>query len=114
MTSKEINFDKHTSYIGRNGQGIMTGLDIIETSDNSIMITPINTKGQSDAAIMEIPLEHIPNLIEFLFTLISIRRTEVIDHTSELGGRAYVKRDDNAKFEISIQDEGKTLKVFIT
>lgn len=41
-----------------------------------------------------------------------ITRFEVIDHTSELQGRILVKY--GVKVEISIQDDGKTMKVFLT
>ena len=41
-----------------------------------------------------------------------VTRFEVIDHTSELKGRILVKY--NVKVEISIQDDGKTMKVFLT
>ena len=37
---------------------------------------------------------------------------EVIDHTSELQGRILVKY--GVKVEISIQDDGRTMKVFLT
>lgn len=41
-----------------------------------------------------------------------ITRFEVIDHTSELQGRILVKY--GVKVEISIQDDGRTMKVFLT
>ena len=41
-----------------------------------------------------------------------ITRFEVIDHTSELQGRILVKY--GVKVEISIQDNGRTMKVFLT
>ena len=41
-----------------------------------------------------------------------ITRFEVIDHTSELQGRILVKY--GVKVEISIQDDGRTIKVFLT
>lgn len=45
-------------------------------------------------------------------TLDNIDRFEVIDHTEEFKGRCYVKH--NCKVEESIQDYGKTLKIFVT
>jgi hypothetical protein len=39
-----------------------------------------------------------------------VTRVEVIDQD----GRSYVSWDDNNKVELSFQDEGKTLKVFIS
>lgn len=41
-----------------------------------------------------------------------ITRFEVIDHTSEMLGRMLVKYD--IKVDISIQDDGRTMKVFLT
>ena len=45
-----------------------------------------------------------------------INRVEVIDHTKSVedgGGRAYVKWEDELDVAIDIQDEGRTLKIFI-
>lgn len=39
-----------------------------------------------------------------------VNRVEVIDQT----GRAYVNREPTNKVEISMQDDGKTMKVFIS
>jgi hypothetical protein len=39
-----------------------------------------------------------------------VTRVEVIDQE----GRSYVNWDDNNKVELSFQDDGKTLKVFIS
>ena len=41
-----------------------------------------------------------------------ITRFEVIDHTSEFQGRILVKY--GVRVEISIQDDGTTMKVFLT
>lgn len=46
-----------------------------------------------------------------------VNRVEVIDHTrpyTEGGGRAYVFKQNGVKVELSLQDEGRTLKVFIS
>jgi len=42
-----------------------------------------------------------------------ITRVEVINHADDLG-RVFVHWDENTKLEIDLQDEGRTLKVFIT
>ena len=45
-----------------------------------------------------------------------VNRVEVIDHTKSVedgGGRAYVKWEDELDVAIDIQDEGRTLKIFI-
>lgn len=41
-----------------------------------------------------------------------VTRFEVIDHTKDGRGRILVMR--NIKIELSLQDDGKTLKVFLT
>lgn len=47
-----------------------------------------------------------------LAKLLKEKGFEVIDHTSELQGRILVKY--GVKVEISIQDDGRTMKVFLT
>jgi hypothetical protein len=42
----------------------------------------------------------------------TVTRFEVIDHTKEMLGRAFVKYGVNV--ELSFQDDNKTLKVFLT
>lgn len=46
-----------------------------------------------------------------------INRLEIIDYTTDLeggGGRAYVKwTEKNFKLDFDIQDNGKTLKIFL-
>lgn len=45
-----------------------------------------------------------------------VTRIEVIDHTlpAPEGGRCYVKWDENIKVEVMLQDDDRTMKVFIT
>ena len=50
------------------------------------------------------------------FDTSKVNRVEVIDHTKSLqdgGGRAYVLRQEHINVEVMLQDDGKTLKVFI-
>lgn len=45
-----------------------------------------------------------------------VNRVEVIDHTKDYqdgGGRAYTFWEDGVDVVISLQDDGRTLKVFI-
>lgn len=49
------------------------------------------------------------------FKLIKVSRVEVIDHSKSLengGGRAFVKTDCK-EVELSYQDDGRTIKIFI-
>ena len=46
----------------------------------------------------------------------NVTRLEIIDHTRPLeegGGRTVIFWDDNKNIELSLQDGGKTLKIFI-
>ena len=46
-----------------------------------------------------------------------VTRVEVIDHTKpfeEGGGRVYVSWEETNKVEVLLQDDGRTLKVFIS
>lgn len=46
-------------------------------------------------------------------TLVNVTRLEVIDHQTPETGRVYTKKDCE-KVELSLQDFGKTLKIFIS
>lgn len=46
-----------------------------------------------------------------------ITRFEIIDHTKPLedgGGRTVIFFDDNKELELSLQDDDRTLKIFVT
>lgn len=43
-----------------------------------------------------------------------VTRVEVIDYTTTEGGRAFVKWDQTMKVELQVQDDGRTLKIFLT
>lgn len=45
--------------------------------------------------------------------LVNVTRLEVIDHQTPETGRVYIKKDCE-KVELSLQDFGKTLKIFIS
>ena len=53
-----------------------------------------------------------PELKDAVDPITQVNRFEVIDHTSEKLGRELVKYGVN--IELSFQDDGKTLKVFLT
>ena len=55
-------------------------------------------------------IENILDLLPKEIILKNVKRVEVIDQN----GRSYVNWKDENKTEISFQDEGKTLKVFIS
>lgn len=45
--------------------------------------------------------------------LIQVSRFEIIDHTENGEGRVFVKYSNNMKIQTSLQDEDRTLKIFI-
>ena len=53
-------------------------------------------------------IQYLANLL-----LSKTTRLEVIDHQTPETGRVYTKKDCQ-KVELSIQDDGKTLKIFIS
>lgn len=55
-------------------------------------------------------IKNIIDLLPLEIILENVNRVEVIDQK----GRSYVNWNDNNKIEISFQDDGKTLKVFIS
>ena len=51
-----------------------------------------------------------------VFCTKKVNRVELIDHTLKLeegGGRCYVKWEDELDVTVQLQDDGRTLKVFI-
>jgi hypothetical protein len=71
-----------------------------------IDLKPINVNEEIGTAMGEEDIEGAKNDTS------NVDRFEVIDHTSNGQGRALVKRGVNV--ELSFQDDGKTLKVFLT
>ena len=69
-------------------------------NDNQYLLENITLKAK------EKENDILANLIE------NVDRFEVIDHTAQFKGRCYTKY--NCEVELSIQDDGKTLKTFIT
>ena len=55
-------------------------------------------------------IKKIIDLLPLEIILEDVNRVEVIEQK----GRSYVNWNDNNKIEISFQDDGKTLKVFIS
>ena len=70
MSINNINWgDKKMSYLGRNGSGKCEGISIFATSIfsfPSVILEPINSKGQIARAAIEIPKENIGEVINAL------------------------------------------------
>jgi len=50
-------------YRGKNGVSPIRGLEVMTTSINAVMLTPMNSRGISDSCIIEIPGEHLLEVI---------------------------------------------------
>lgn len=89
MKNSSINFDREVSYRGRNGNGRQTGIEIFIHTKNGdedyISINPINSRGPSDAASIEIPIENVAALMNALSRLAGIEDeyTDSEDENSE-------------------------------
>lgn len=73
------------------------------------------TKKQAQKLVAEI--EELKTALNLLKEkTVAVTRLEVIDHTAPIaegGGRSVLFWDDEKQVDIEIQDEGRTLKVFI-
>jgi len=81
------------------------GLNKMKNKDES---NP-NQTGLFDKDGKELNVTSVMAMLPSLIPLESVTRVEVIDHT----GRGYVNWKPKNKTEISLQNSGKTLKVFI-
>ena len=60
-----VKYTKKTYYIGRNGQGIQTGLALTHNGD-VLSIAPINSKNHISNCVINIPYEDIRELRDML------------------------------------------------
>lgn len=67
---EDIQYSEESSpcvYEGRNGLGKQKGISImLLAKKDKISLTPINSKGWSNAASLEVPIEHVQALINAL------------------------------------------------
>jgi len=64
---QDIKFSRTVQSIGRNGIIKQTGISLCTDGVNkTVIIEPINSKGQIAKCFMEIPLEDVPSVIEAL------------------------------------------------
>ena len=52
------------AYRGRNGSADNKGIEVMTTSINAVMLSPINSRGVTDACFIEIPFEHLSDVID--------------------------------------------------
>lgn len=71
--SKIIPFDRTTDYRGRNGSAKQTGIEVMTINQGEepdyIVISPVNSRGPSDACSMRIPIEHVTALANALLNI---------------------------------------------
>ena len=114
--------DKHVPYISDDFQiGPEGAYEHVETESDFDKIIQENFEGLKDFIKDKDILAFYHDLIkhsikyygqEMIYPTEKVTRFEVIDHTKDMLGRVYVK--NNTEVELSFQDDGKTLKVFIT
>lgn len=81
--------------------------DIIGWAERSFVIGGIAHHKQEDL------MNRIQKHMSYIDTH-KVTRVEVIDHTDEGKGREFVKYCKPGDVEVSVQDDGRTIKVFIT
>ena len=67
---KEIKYKSTTYYIGRNGQGLQTGLALTDLND-TLRLEPINSKNHLANCMINIPKESILEVIDALQTVLN-------------------------------------------
>jgi hypothetical protein len=63
---KTIKFDRTVQFLGRNGGFKCTGVSALATSDDTLMIEPITSKGDVGRCFIEIPIENVSAFINAL------------------------------------------------
>ncbi len=67
---KTIKFNARTQdqsdpvYKGRNGASKIKGIEVMTTSINAVMLSPMNKTGVTDSCFIEIPFEHLSDVID--------------------------------------------------
>lgn len=66
MAQVQVKFERITNFTGRNGFMKCSGIDLLETSDKTVMLSPITSKGTIGRCDISVPVESIPALIAAL------------------------------------------------
>ena len=73
----EIKFKTEGQYHGRNGYANARGLEVKTTSSGChVALRPMNSKGVTDACIIYVPIESVPEVIEALKSQIEKERSQ--------------------------------------
>jgi hypothetical protein len=59
----EVIYDRRVDFMGRNGVGFQTGVNIMSSFDDKIKLEPITSQGNIGNCRLEIPIEDIPAFI---------------------------------------------------
>lgn len=63
----EVRFNRNTTYQGRNGLGILKGVEVESQQDDAnITLYAINSRAGTAACYLDIPKEDVPELIKLL------------------------------------------------
>ena len=70
MTIRHVNFEKQTSFLGRNGMFLMSGIEIWDQAGiDQVSLHPITSQGKTGRAWLSIPLCAIDQFIDVLLTI---------------------------------------------
>jgi len=62
---KMVNWNKRTSYLGRNGRGHCLGA-VVSAERGVVVVRPLNSKGNVASAWIEVPTDDIPKFVAAL------------------------------------------------
>jgi len=65
-------------YYGRNGFGKFLGLDLWNNAGR-IRFSPVNSTGRSTSCMMDVPYEALPELVEYLVSVINQSTPKPLD-----------------------------------
>lgn len=66
MNATTILFKRNTLFLGRNGRWNARGIDICCPSRDIVLLRPITTKGDVGRCEIEIPVEHLMQVVDAL------------------------------------------------
>ena len=71
MIFNQVKFARQTNFTGRNGYFACSGIEVLHLNhNNSVMLSPLTSRGVVGRCDIEVPLENVPDLIAQLQALI--------------------------------------------
>ena len=84
VTEDELR-DRQTNFTGRNGYFACGGIEVLHLNhNNSVMLSPLTSRGVVGRCDIEVPLENVPDLIVQLQALIPTEQVEKITEVGQL------------------------------